>query len=113
MELEDLVGENDFSSRGVVVLGVETDRKGAAAHDVEGVDDVVEAASDRRRKKLVARGGAVVIGAAGVEKLAAPADHLLGKWAMCLQRWHEKGPASASRVISEGLLREQSKNLFE
>lgn len=78
MELEDLVGENDFSSRGAVVLCVELDRERAAVHDMERVDDVIEAVFDRDLEESVARGQAVVIGPAGVEKLAAAAGHLPG-----------------------------------
>lgn len=62
-----------------MVFFVEADRKRAAAHDVEGVDNVIKAVSDRGQKELVARRGAVVIGAAGVEKAAAAAGHLLGR----------------------------------
>lgn len=78
-EPEDFVGENDFSSGTGVVLGVELNRQGAVIYDMKSIDDVVEAVFHRGAKEGVARGQAVVIGSASVEKSAAPAGRLPGR----------------------------------
>lgn len=50
LELENLVGEDDFSGAGGGIRCVEADRQFAVADDVKSIDDVIEAVFDRGLK---------------------------------------------------------------